>query len=397
MDFTPDTDLASFRQEVRQFLAEKLPDDLKNLPWEMRSPRTELTRWQRILADRGWGAPGWALEDGGTGWTIQQCLAFEEECALAGTPSQDPFAQKLLGPVLNRFGTPEQKAEHISPILRGDRLWCQGFSEAGSGSDLASLRTKAERNGDVYVVNGHKLWTSFAHQADWIFLLVRTDPHVRKQAGISFLLVDMRSPGITVRPIISIDGRHHLNQVFFDDVRVPIANRIGDEGEGWAITKFLLNHEHASTADLPALRGYIRQLRELAPRLHAGGRPLTERSEFVLRLAKLEAELEAIVFMVARVAAMEQDHSPVAHAMGSMLKLRGTELQQRITSFMTESLGDFGAISTCDGGDAAAAFPFLPDFAQGIARETFFRRAATIYGGSSEVQRGIIAKSMFNL
>ncbi|MEM5454830.1 acyl-CoA dehydrogenase family protein [Paraburkholderia phytofirmans] len=404
MDFRPDMGLDTFRQQVRAFLRDNLPTDLAGSQHGVRSPRADLVCWQRILNQHGWGAPYWAAEHGGTGWTAQQRLAFDEECAIAGAPTQDVFGQRLLGPVLNHFGTAEQKAQHLPPIFNGDRLWCQGFSEPGSGSDLASLRTQAVREGDHYVVNGQKIWTSYAHQADWIFLLVRTDPSAKKQAGISFLLVDMRTPGITVRPILTIDGCHHLNETFFDNVRVPVDNCVGGEGAGWNVTKFLLNNEHAATADLPTLVRFRRQLRKLAATLVVDGKPLIERPEFAQRLVRLEAELQAIGMMVQRVAAMEEDHSPTAHVMGSMLKIRGTELQQRMSEFLVESLGDYGAYAYADAGaqrDSGATHDALPmpapGLGPGIASEMFFRRASTIYGGTSEVQRGIIAKLMFQL
>ncbi|MCG5076169.1 acyl-CoA dehydrogenase [Paraburkholderia tagetis] len=399
MDLQPDAGLTAFREEVRAFLRTHLPAELAGSQHGVRSPRAALVRWQGILNKHGWGAPYWEKEHGGTGWTPQQRLAFDEECAVAGTPSQDVFGQRLLGPVLNHFATPEQKAEHLPHIFAGTRLWCQGFSEPGSGSDLASLRTQAVRDGDHYVVNGQKIWTSYAHQADWIFLLVRTDASVKKQAGISFLLVDMKTPGITVRPIVSIDGCHHLNETFFDDVRVPVANCVGGEGAGWNVTKFLLNNEHAATADLPTLVRFQRQLRALAATLRANGEPLVRQPAFALRLARLEAELQAVSMMVQRVAVLEQDHRPTAHVMGSMLKIRGTELQQKMSEFLVEALGDYGAIaypeSHADEGDA---WP-VPGagMGPGIASEMFFRRASTIYGGTSEVQRGIIAKLMFEL
>ena len=397
MDFQPDQGLDSFREEVRTFLRANLPTDLAGKPvGSVRSMRADLVRWQRILNQKGWGAPYWAAKDGGTGWSVLQRLVFDEECVAAGAPTQDGFAQKLLGPVLNEFASPEQKAEHLPLIFAGERLWCQGFSEPGSGSDLASLRMRAVLEGDHYVVNGQKIWTSYAHESDWIFLLVRTDTEVKKQAGISFLLVDMKTPGITVRLIRSIDDCHHLNETFFDNVRVPIGNRVGEEGAGWNITKFLLNNEHASAADLTILRRYLMQLTKLATGQHAGGQALIEQPGFALKLARLEAEVNAIAMMVKRVAAMEQDHSPAAHAMGSILKVRGTELQQRLSAFALESLGDHGAIAYPEPHDDAQgeALP-LQEVGRGIANEMFFRRASTIYGGTSEVQRGIIAKMLF--
>jgi acyl-CoA dehydrogenase len=399
MDFQPDPGLQAFRDTVRGFLREHLPAELANKPvGSVRSMRADLVRWQQILNRQGWGAPYWSKENEGTGWSVLQRLIFDEECAAAGAPTQDGFAQKLFGPVLNEFGTEEQKAEHRPLILRGERLWCQGFSEPGSGSDLASLRTRAERDGDHYVVNGQKIWTSYAHESDWIFLLVRTDPEVKKQAGISFLLVDIKTPGITVRPIRSIDDCHHLNETFFDNVRVPVSNRIGAEGDGWKITKFLLNNEHASAADLPILRRYLNQLKRLLATQRLEGRALIERPEFALKLARCEAEMTAIAMMVNRVAAMEQDHSPVAHAMGSILKVRGTELQQRMSEFIVDALGDYGAVAYPEPHDDAQEEP-LPgqEMGRGVANEMFFRRASTIYGGTSEVQRGIISKMLFQL
>jgi acyl-CoA dehydrogenase len=399
MDFQPDAGLDAFRAEVRAFLHDNLPRELAGKPvGSVRSMRPDLVRWQQILHRQGWGAPYWAKKDGGTGWSVLQRLVFDEECVAAGAPTQDGFAHKLLGPVLNAFASEEQKAAHIPHILSGERLWCQGFSEPGSGSDLASLRTRAQRDGDFYVVNGQKIWTSYAHESDWIFLLVRTDTEVKKQAGISFLLVDMKTPGIAVRPIRSIDDCHHLNETFFDNVRVPVANRIGAEGDGWTITKFLLNNEHASAAELPLLRRYLIQLHQLAAIQRVGREPLIATPEFALRLARIEAEVSAIAMMVKRVAALEQDHSPAAHALGSMLKVRGTELQQRISELMVEALGDYGAVAYPEPHDACEGVPMpFQEVGRGIANEMFFRRASTIYGGTSEVQRGIIAKMLFQL
>ncbi|WP_208759526.1 acyl-CoA dehydrogenase family protein [Sphingobium fuliginis] len=398
-DAAPHSDLALFREEVRAFLRDRLPGDLAYRPRMMMSLRDDIVRWQRILAEQGWGAPGWAREHGGAGWTIQQCLIFEEECVAAGTPTQDIVGQKLLGPVVNMFGSPEQKAQHIPLILSGERIWCQGFSEAEAGSDLASIRTKAERDGDHYVVNGQKSFVSYAHQADWIFMLVRTNSGGDKHSGISLLLADLRSPGIKVRPLRSLAGFHHINEVIFDNVHVPVENRIGEENGGWTVAKFLLDGEHAATADLAALRAYLWQLKELAGSERVGGKLLIEQHEFALRLARLEAELEAIAMMVSRVAALEQaqDHSPAARALGSMLKLRGAELQQLLTEFLMESLGDYGAIREVARGSAEDPFESLPYFAKNIASEMFFRRGSTIYGGSSEIQRTIIAKTMFGL
>jgi len=384
MDFRPDPALEQFRASVRAFLRDQLPADLVQRKIAIFSPRDAMRRWQAILNDKGWGAPSWADKHGGTGWSVEEQLVFEDECVRAGAPTQDGFAQKLLGPVLNHFATPEQWEAHVPHILRGERNWCQGFSEPGSGSDLASLRTRAERRGDRYVINGQKIWTSNAHRADWIFLLARTDPEAKKQAGISFFLIDITTPGITVRPIWSIDGRHHLNEVFFDEVEVPAGNLVGEEGMGWTITKFLLNNEHATTAELPVLKAYLGAMKRLAATRSIGDTPLAGRSDFLTQIARFEAELGAVAVMVQRVAALHGDPGHFAHALGSMLKLRATDLQQRMSLFLVEMLGDEGALAA-------------PAEEQGLASEMFFRRASTIYGGSSEVQRGIVAKLMFGL
>ncbi len=398
MDFLPDPENERFRQEVRAFIAGALDPAIASRELEFRSARDPIVAWQRILHARGWGAPYWAAQDGGTGWTIPQQQIFDEECHAAGAPTLDIFGHKQIGPVLNAFGTPEQKRRFRDPIISGEQLWCQGFSEPGSGSDLASLRCRAERRGERYVVNGQKIWTSYAHQADWIFLLVRTDGGEKKQAGISMLLVDMRSAGVTTKPIVTIDNRHHLNEVFFDNVEVPVTDRVGDEGSGWKITKFLLNNEHASTAELPSLHAYLRRLKVIARAQACGGVALAQRPEFRLRVARFEAEVNAIAMLVARVAALEQarDHSPQAHVLGSVLKLRGTELLQSLSTFLVESLGEHGAVSYIDppGQERPHALP-LQALAGDVAADAFFRRASTIYGGTSEVQRGIVARLRF--
>jgi len=398
MHFEVDPKLDAFRKEVRDFLQANLPSDLIGIPRVGRSPPYAQSRWQKILHAHGWGAPYWSKEHGGNGWTVQQQLIFDEECVAAGAPTQDVFAHKLLGPVLNEFGNEEQKKEHIGPILRGERQWCQGFSEPGAGSDLASLRTKAERVGSHYIVNGQKIWTSTAHHADWIFLLVRTEQAVKKQAGISFLLVDMKTAGVTVRPIVSIDDCHHLNEVFFDNVKVPVENLIGTEGDGWKITKFLLNNEHASTAHLPTIKLYVNKLIALAKKLHAPNGLLCNQTDFMLSMVRIQAEVQAIEFMVQRVALLEQAHDPQAHVLGSMLKIKATELQQRITELLFDALGDYGPVrypSPDQGLHPDINLP-MQGLARGLVNEMFFRRASTIYGGTNEIQRGIIARLLFH-
>lgn len=397
MHFDVNPELEAFRQEVRAFLKANLPQDLIGIPRVGRSPPFAQSRWQKILNSKGWGAPYWSGSHGGNGWTVQQQLLFDEECVAAGAPTQDVFAHKLLGPVLNTFGSDAQKNEHIRPILQGDRQWCQGFSEPGSGSDLASLRTRADRVGDHYIVNGQKIWTSTAHHADWIFVLVRTEQSIKKQAGISFLLIDMRTEGISVRPILSIDDCHHLNEVFFDDVKVPVSNLVGAEGEGWKITKFLLNNEHASTAHLPTLKLYMSKLMAFAKSLSGPQGRLCQQPDFMLNVARAQAEIQAIEFLVQRVAVLEQENDPAAHALGSMLKIKGTELQQKVTELLFDALGEYGPVrypSPDRGLEAGEDLP-LQGIARGLVNEMFFRRAATIYGGTNEIQRGIIARLLF--
>ncbi|RXR29342.1 acyl-CoA dehydrogenase [Sphingobium fluviale] len=400
MDFLPDMDLAAFRSEVRDFLREHLPTDLAYRPRMMMSARKDVIRWQKILTGRGWGAPRWAMEHGGAGWTTQQCLVFEEECVAAGTPTQDIVGQYLVGPMINQFGNPAQKAEHIPLILNGERLWSQGFSEPDAGSDLAAIRMAAVRKDGYYILNGVKSLVSHAHQADWIFLLVRTQVSEDRHAGISLLLADLRSPGVTVRPVPTLAGFQHLNEVIFENARVPVDNLVGIENEGWPIANRLLEGSHAAIADLSALRAYMWQLKELAGSQNVGHILLIEHHEFASRLARLEGEVEALSMMAARVAAMEQAqiHTPAFRALSSMLKLRGSELQQRLTEFLVEALGDYGALRrhSVDAKDEGP-FTHLPCFADNIAAEMFFRRGSTIYGGSSEIQRTVIARTMFGL
>lgn len=398
MDFLPDPELESFRQEIRQFLQQHLPPELVGHGLVASSSRSRALKWQAICNAHGMGAPYWPREHGGTGWTVAQMLVFDEECVVAGAPRLDVFGHKLLGPVLNEFGTSAQREEHLPPMMRGERLWCQGFSEPGAGSDLASLRTRADRDGDHYVVNGQKTWTSNAHNADWIFLLARTARNPKKQEGISFLLVDLRSPGVTVRPIRSIDARHHLNETFFDNVHVPARQLVGSEGQGWAVTKFLLNNEHATAAQLPVLQRYVERLEQLSGTQRVGDGLLAGQPEFCLKFERLKAELLAIRMMVQRVAALDQARHPDAHTLGSMLKIRSTELQQRFGDLMVDALGDDGAASYAGEAEDDCRVPLPNDaLSRGVASEMFFRRASTIYGGSSEIQRGIIAKRHFRL
>jgi alkylation response protein AidB-like acyl-CoA dehydrogenase len=409
MDFEISAADKAFQQEVRDFLKKSLPADIARKGQRgFHLPYPDQARWQRILYDKGWAAPGWPVEYGGTGWSLMQRLIFEEECDRAGAPLGNVGTLAMLGPVIYSFGTEAQKKRFLPPMLKGETNWCQGFSEPGSGSDLASLRTRADlvkdpagRDGDHYVINGSKIWTSNAHQADWIFILVRTNQEVKKQAGISFLLADMKTPGIRVRPLISIDGCHHLNETFYDNVRVPAENLIGGEGQGWSIAKFLLVNERVfGGADLPAIKRFVTRLKRFAAQERKGNTPLVEERSFAQRLAQLELEVLALEMAIMRVIAGGQAGKTGGNALGSILKVRGTELQQRLTELSMEALGDYGPVLYSDPeepGADAARLPPGPEYAAGVGADFFYRRAATIYGGSNEIQRGIIAKLMFQL
>src|SRR3989344_3281617 len=289
---TEDEDLESFRAEVRAFLDAELPPEKRFAADGFANSSKELTAWwQGVRAKRGWGAPGWPKQYGGCEWSLAKKRIFADESTKAGAPSYSPFGLTMVGPVIYTFGTEEQKAEHLPHIINGTRFWCQGYSEPGAGSDLASLKTRAVRDGDHYVVNGQKIWTSYAHDADWIFLLVRTNTDVKQQNGISFLLIDMNTPGIEVRPIRTIDGMHHLNEVFFTDVRVPVKNLVGNENDGWTYAKFLLGNERAGIAGVARTTGDLIRLREWASSVEHFINPPINDPVIAQRLDSLEQRL----------------------------------------------------------------------------------------------------------
>ncbi len=370
----------AFQLEVREWLQANKPD----FPPALTYPREQVMAWEQKLASRGWLAVGWPEEYGGPGWSATQRYIWDEECARANAPGHSVFGLQMCGPVLMEFGTPAQKAEHLPHIVNGTRLWCQGYSEPGSGSDLASLKTRAQRDGDDYVVNGQKIWTTSGHIADWIFCLVRTSQESRKQEGISFLLIDMRTPGIEVRAIPSIDGAHHLNEVFFKDVRVPVENRVGEEGKGWAIAKFLLGHERAGIAGVPMCKAAVETLKELK----AGDPQLRDDSRVSEDIAALEVDLLALEFTNLR--ALERAQSGKAPgAESSGLKIKGTELQQALAEYLVEM----------------GAYASLPWQAQPIAESQYagataaynIGRASSIYGGTNEIQKNVLAKFALGL
>jgi alkylation response protein AidB-like acyl-CoA dehydrogenase len=390
MNFAPDLAAQAFRDEVRAFLRERLPLDMAARTlrgYHARKP--DMIAWTRILHAHGWSAPHWPGEHGGPGWTPLQRHLFEEECALAGAPPTCASAFMLVAPVIYTFGTAEQIARHLPPILRGETFWGQGFSEPNAGSDLASLKTRAvlthDSNGDHYIVNGQKTWTTEGHYADWLFCLVRTDVECKPQRGISFLLIDARSPGITLRPIVSIDGAHSLNEVFFDDVRVPVSQRIGDEGQGWRCAKFLLDNERAFSAEVPRNKRMLARLKALAS-------TLAPDPAFMRRVAEVEAELRALEMLTLRALA-EHDHpgeGGAAWPAGSMLHVLGSELQQKTGALLLQALAERSVIDYPE--DAQAGVLPGPDTAPGITADFLYRRAVTIYGGSNEIQRNLIAR-----
>jgi alkylation response protein AidB-like acyl-CoA dehydrogenase len=384
MNFAPDTAAEAFRAEVRAFLREHLPPDMaaRNLRGYHAS-RDDMLGWTRILHARGWSAPHWPREHGGPGWSPLQRHLFEEECALAGAPPTCTSAFMLVAPVIQRFGTAAQNDRYLPPILRGDTWWGQGFSEPNAGSDLASLKTRAVRDGDHYVVNGQKTWTTEGHYADWLFCLVRTDTESKPQRGISFLLIDARSPGVTLRPIISIDGAHSLNEVFFDDVRVPVDQRVGDEGQGWSCAKHLLDNERAFSAEVPRNKRMLARLKALAA-------TLAPEPAFARRVAEVEAELAALEMLTLRALAEQGSDAATAWPAGSILHVLGSELQQKIGALQLQALGERGVVEYPEQ-SVAGALPG-PAQAPGITADFLYRRAVTIYGGSNEIQRNLIAR-----
>ncbi|APW72748.1 MULTISPECIES: acyl-CoA dehydrogenase family protein [Sphingopyxis] len=395
MEFSPE-DLA-FQKEVRDFIAENYPAELRGKQDE----GDELTKedflsWHRILYKKGWVAPAWPVEYGGTGWTPTQRFIFSEETARADCIRLMPFGLAMVGPVIYTFGTPEQKARFLPRILSGEDWWCQGYSEPGSGSDLASLRTVAVRDGDEYVVNGQKTWTTMAQYADWGFFLVRTDKDAKQQEGISFLLIDMKSPGITVRPIITLGGEHEVNEVFLEDVRVPVDQRVYEENKGWTCAKFLLAHERTGIAGVASSKRGVERVKAIARTELDGDRPLLANPFFKRKLAELEIDLTALEFTELRgLAGPNAGKGPGPES--SLLKIKGSEIQQRLTELTLEAVGHYGAPYFRGFGEGDNEHPIGPDYAHRAAPTYFNMRKTTIYGGSNEIQRNIIAKMVLGL
>ena len=381
----------AFRDEVRRFIAANLPRAIaEKVENQRRLEKEDHLLWQRALYRKGWIAPHWPKEHGGTGWTPVQRYLFQQECALAYAPRLIPFGLAMVGPVIVEFGTPEQKAKYLPRILASEDWWCQGYSEPESGSDLASLRTRAVRDGDHYVVDGVKTWTTLAQHADRMFCLVRTADGPKKQEGITFLLVDMHAPGVALRPIVTFDGRHEINEVRLDRVRVPVSDRVGAEGQGWSIAKFLLGNERVGIAQVGQTKAQLARLKRIAAAQDLAD-PL-----FRDRMARVEIELKALEMTELRIVMAEQHgRSPGPEA--SLLKIKGTELAQAVTELLVEAAG-LDALpdrARLPEGDNAA--PIGPDYADSIAPYYFNWRKTSIFGGTNEIQRNIIAKAVLGL
>jgi alkylation response protein AidB-like acyl-CoA dehydrogenase len=388
MDLNYSPEETAFRDEVRAWIGANLPHDLRDKVLNYRElSKDDLLRWHKTLAKKGWIAPHWPKEWGGTDWTVVQRYIFEEECGAAGCPPVVPFGVRMCAPVLLRFGTDAQKQRFLPRMYNGDDFWVQGYSEPGAGSDLASLKTRAVREGDHYVVTGQKIWTTLGHYGDWIFCLVRTDPKTEKrQDGISFLLVDMKSPGISVRPIVLLDQSREVNEVFFDEVKVPAENLVHEENKGWTVAKFLLGYERMGTGNIAVCKRELARVKELAAR--AG---LLDDPRFGDRLTRVEVELMALEITNLRYLDQLRGGRPPG-AEVSLLKIKGTEIQQTLTELMMQTAGPLAPIFRPVTADA----PFDAFTAALFPRYCNVRKA-TIYAGSNEIQRNIIAKATLGL
>ena len=395
--FTPEEN--AFRTEVRAFMKEHLPPAIRNkMIAGDRLGKEDLVTWQRILNAKGWAVPHWPKEWGGTGWSPVEIYLFRDEMQQTPAPEPLPFGVNMLGPVLIAFGNAAQKKRFLPRIANLDDWWCQGFSEPGAGSDLASLKTTAVRQGDHYVVNGQKTWTTLAQYADWMFCLARTDQAAKKQDGISFLLIDMKTPGITVRPITTIDGGQEVNEVFFDDVRVPIENRVGEENRGWDYAKFLLGNERSGIARVGVSKARLRRLREIAALERVGDKSLIEDERFRVKIAAIEVELKALEMTQLRVVAAERRGNRPNPA-SSILKIKGSEIQQAISELLLEAIGPYAVAGEAphEEDERRNEPPVGHDWTTGLAPQYFNMRKVSIYGGSNEIQKNIIAKAILGL
>lgn len=393
MDLSYSAEELAFRDEVRGWLDANLPDDIRDKVTGYKGlSKEDILRWHKILAAKGWSVPHWPEEWGGTGWDITQRYLYEEQFGLAGAPTLPPFGPSMCASVLLRFGTPQQKDRFLPRIREGDDFWVQGYSEPGAGSDLAALKTRAVRDGDVYRVTGQKIWTTLGQYGDWIFCLVRTDPTAEKrQEGISFLLMDMKTPGITVRPLILMDGGHEVNEIFFDDVAVPVENLVHEENKGWTVAKYLLGHERMGSGSVGGSRRELVTLKALATRELKNGKPLMADPRFRDKLSRVEIELDALELTSMRFLDKMRRTGQPPGADVSMLKIRGTEVQQMITELMVQAAGPMAQpFKAVDDGA-------IDHFTSRLSPRYFNFRKASIYAGSNEIQRNIIAKMTLGL
>ena len=396
LDFTADE--LAFRDDVRKFLREQLPADISaSVKNGLPIPAEAYTRWQKILHKRGWGAPSWPKQFGGPGWGPVQLHIYDEESAAAGAPRVIPFGLKMVAPVIMAFGSAAQQQRFLPRILSGEDWWCQGYSEPGAGSDLASLKMRAGRQGEHYILNGQKTWNTLGQHANWIFCLVRTDPNAPKQQqGISFVLVDMKTPGITVRPIITMDGAHEVNEVWFENVKVPVENRIGEENKGWTCAKFLLGHERTNIAGVGASKRELGRLKHIAAKETKNGKPLIEDPLFAARVAQVEIDLMALEITNLRALSAESEkRAPGPEA--SILKIKGTEIQQTLSELMMYAVGPYALPfqQSREEGDLKSVVG--PKYAAPLAATYCNVRKASIYGGSNEIQRNIISQMILGL
>ena len=400
MDTTFSTEDTKFQLEVRTFIDQNYPKSLRESINKKRKngeelSRDDLTAWHKVLgAHNGWSAPGWPAKFGGAEFTPTQKYIFEQECDRAECQYIIPFGINMCAPVIYTFGNEEQKAQHLPGILSGETFWCQGYSEPGSGSDLASLKTAAVKEGDHYIVNGQKTWTTLAQHADWIFCLVRTNPEAAKpQEGISFLLIDMKTPGISIRPIYLMDGTNEVNEVWFDNVKVPTKNLIGTENHGWTYAKFLLAHERSGIAGVARSKKAIERVKQIAASEMSYGEPLIQDPAFIRKIADAELELTALEYTELRTLAKDSaGKGPGAES--SILKIKGTDLQQRVTELAMEAIGYYANPHM---GTSLSNEFIGPDYATNLSGSYFNFRKASIYGGSNEIQRNIIAKMVLGL
>jgi alkylation response protein AidB-like acyl-CoA dehydrogenase len=400
MDFETDSTHEEFRAQVRMFMRENVPPDLARRTYIGGHPPLieDYRRWQRIKHARGWGAPHWPAEHGGTGWSPMLQHIFLEELYRADALDYGWQGTHMIGPLLIAFGSDAQKLRFLPSMLSGEEYWCQGFSEPNAGSDLASLRTRAELVGGEWIINGQKIWTSDAQYADWGFFLVRTDPNVKPQQGLSLLLVPMNARGIRIRPIESLNGGHELNEVFLDEVRVPRENLVGEPGQGWSYAKYLLDKERTASAYLYQNKRELEKVKEIARSERVNGQRLIDTPAFVHRLARVEADLLALEWSVLRILCGEHNAHDAA-AVVSALKIRGSEMQQRVAQLQMDALGP-RALRSFPNDDPAAALDgtqLWPSYVRGRTAQFLHLRAATIFGGSREIQKNIIARRAFGL